>query len=117
MTTTRKGRGVAWDQRRLRWKASVWIDGERKQLGRFRFEQDAVDAVLLATGELLPEPPLEPMSLDEWELIAPDIGPTAEWYHERDDYKLPDFPVAEPQPEEKKPSPKAVGSLTELSIW
>jgi hypothetical protein len=107
-----RGKGYCWDKARNRWIVYVYdADGKRKFLGRYKTEDEAGAARDDYYGIQV-----EPPDSAYWFLAHPDIGPSMEWYHELHDYKLPSFPVAETKPAEEKETPRAVSSLTELSI-
>lgn len=36
--------GVTWDKERKRWKASIWVEGKLKNLGKFKCRHEAARA-------------------------------------------------------------------------
>lgn len=36
--------GVTWDKEKKRWKASIWVDGKSKSLGKYKCKHEAARA-------------------------------------------------------------------------
>lgn len=52
--TSSRFRGISWEKRTKRWLAIVWTNGKRYQIGRFKDELVAAEAVRQARLRLMP---------------------------------------------------------------
>lgn len=50
--STSKYIGVSWNKERLKWRATIYINGKQKHLGRFNTEKEAFDAYVKAKAKL-----------------------------------------------------------------